>query len=93
VSVGLGGGTNEGVAGNGWDRERGTLAQLWEGNTVEWTGSRSEELFAGIMDKLETRRRRRRLMRKVLTYAGLTVTILVGLGLVGYGVNVPFAHL
>jgi hypothetical protein len=99
VSVGLGGtgGGNGGGGGNevgrtGWERERKMLAPLWEGSAVEWTGARSEQLFEGILEKLETRRRRRRVMRMVITCAGLAVTILVGLGLVGFGVNGPFAH-
>jgi hypothetical protein len=32
-------------------------------------------------------------MRLAITCAGLAVTVLVGMGLVGFGVNGPFAHL
>jgi hypothetical protein len=91
VNSGLGG--NEDVGGNGWQPQRPTLSEIWEETTVGWTEERSERLFAGIMDKLETRRRRRRLVRVAITCAGLAVTVLVGLGLVGFGVTGPFAHL
>ena len=87
------GGGNAGVGGGGWEKARSTIGQLWQGNVVQWTEERSEQLFAGIVGKLETRRKRRRTMRVVIACAGLAVTILVGLGLVGFGVNGPFAHL
>ena len=87
------GGGNEGVGGTGWTRTRSTFGELWQGNAIEWTDERSEQLFTGIMGKLETRRRRRRTMRFAITCAGLAVTILIGLGLVGFGSTGPFAHL
>ena len=80
----------------GWDRERATLAQLWEGKSPEWSAARAEQLFAGIMDKLETRRRRRRVLMAI-TCAGVAVTLMMGLRLVGFGIdggnNTPLAHL
>jgi hypothetical protein len=90
--VGLGGG-NETVEGLGGGLERPTLAELWEETTMGWTEERSEQLFAGILDKLETRRRRRRLTVVALTCAGLALTAMVGLGLAGFGVNGSLAHL
>ena len=92
MSAGLGGG-EELVAGIGGELERPTLDELWEETTMGWTNERSEQLFAGIMDKLETRRRRRKLTLVALTCAGLTVTEMIGLGVVGIGVNGSFAHL
>ena len=53
------GGGNEGVGGSGWEPERPSLSEIWEETTVGWTDERAERLFQGIMDKLETRRRRR----------------------------------
>jgi len=92
VSAGLGGGKRR-VGGTGWEGTRSVLGELWQAKAIEWTEERSEQLFTGIMTKLETRRRRRRVMRFAITCAGVAVTILVGLGLVGFGVNGPFAHL
>jgi len=105
VGVALGAG-NEGVGGsargdgcgsrtrkNGWEGTRSSFGELWHGNAIEWTEARSEQLFTGIMGKLETRRRRRKVMRLAITFAGAAVTLLIGLGLVGFGTNGPFAHL
>ena len=87
------GGGKAGMRRTGWEEARPTFGELWQGNLVQWTEERSEQLFAGIMDKLETRRKRRRTMRVAIACAGVAVTVLVGLGLVGFGVNGPFAHL
>lgn len=92
MDAGIGGG-NEGIGRGGWEPERPSRAEIWEETTVGWTDERAERLFQGIMSKLETRRRRRRAMRLAITCAGLAVTVLIGLGLVGFGVNGPFAHL
>lgn len=92
AGMGIGGG-NEGVGGNGWEPERPSRSEIWEETTVGWTDERAERLFQGIMSKLETRRRRRKAVRMAITCAGLAVTVLIGLGLVGFGVNGPFAHL
>jgi hypothetical protein len=91
--VGAVSGGNRRVGGAGWRQTRSALGELWQCSAVVWTEDRSEQLFAGIMEKLETRRRRRRTMRVAITFAGVAVTILIGLGLVGFGVNGPFAHL
>jgi hypothetical protein len=91
--VGAVSGGNRRVGGAGWRQARFALGELWQSSAVGWTEDRSEQLFAGIMEKLETRRRRRRTMRFAITFAGVAVTILIGLGLVGFGVNGPFAHL
>jgi hypothetical protein len=96
VSVGIHGGLRGGKveAGEpGWETERGTLSQLWASKSEEWTASRSEQLFEGIMDKLETRRRRRRFMRMAITCAGVAVTLMMGLRLAGFGIDGPLAHL
>lgn len=87
------GGGNEGVGESDWQKAQPTFGELWRGSLVQWTEERSEQLFTGIMGKLETRRKRRRMARLVIACAGLAVTILVGLGLVGFGVTGPFAHL
>jgi hypothetical protein len=87
------GGDNRRVGGKSWGETRPMFDELWQGSATQWTEARSEQLFAGIMSKLDTRRRRRRTMRLAITCAGVAVTILVGLGLMGIGVNTPFAHL
>ena len=93
MGAAFGGGT-EGVGGMGWEKARPTFGELWQqGRVVQWTEERSELLFAGIMGKLETRRKRRRVTRLAIACAGLAVTVMIGLGLVGFGVNGPFAHL
>jgi hypothetical protein len=92
VNAGVGGG-DEMAAGIGGALERPTLAELWEETTTGWTEERSEQLFAGIIDKLETRRRRRRFALVAITCASLAVTLMVGLGLAGFDVNGSFAHL
>jgi hypothetical protein len=96
VRAALGGG-NEGVGGNGnrhgWRGSRSSLSELWHGDAIYWTEARSEQLFTGIMDKLETRRRRRKVIRLAITFAGAAVTLLISLGLVGFGNDGPFAHL
>ena len=91
MSVGAGG--NAGAGDSGRDDERGTLDQLWRGTSPDWSAARSERLFEGIMGKLESRRRRRRVMRMVLACAGVAVTLLMGLRLVGFGIDGPLAHL
>jgi hypothetical protein len=91
--VSVGAGAEGGAGDNGWDRERGTLDQLWKGTSPDWTAARSERLFEGIMGKLEIRRRRRRFMRVALAFAGVAVTIMMGLRLVGFGIDGPLAHL
>jgi hypothetical protein len=93
AGMGIGGGNEGVVGGNGWEPERPSLSEVWAETTVGWTDERAERLFQGIMTKLETRRRRRRAVRLAITCAGLAVTVMVGLGLVGFGVNGPFAHL
>jgi hypothetical protein len=77
----------------GWEKARPTFGKLWHGNMVPWTEERSDVLFAGVMGKLETRRKRRRVVRLAIACAGLAVTMMVGLGLLGLRVNGPFAHL
>ncbi len=91
MDAGIGGGY-EGVGGNGWEPEKPSLSEIWEETTEGWSDERAERLFQGILTKLETRRRRKRLLRVVIT-AGLAVTVMVGLGLAGFGGSGPLAHL
>jgi len=72
---------------------RAAFGELWQGAAIDWSDNRAEQLFLGVMRKLETRRRRRRTMRLAITCAGVGVMILIGLGLVGIGGNGPLAHL
>jgi len=92
VDAAIGGG-NEGVGGNGWEPEKPSLSEIWEETTEGWSDERAERLFRGIMAKLETRRRRRRVVRVAITCASLAVTVIVGLGLAGFGGNGALAHL
>ena len=87
------GGGNEGVGGNGWEPEKPSLSEMWEETTEGWSDERAERLFRGIMAKLETRRRRRRVLRVAITCASLAVTVMVGLRLAGFGGDGPLAHL
>jgi hypothetical protein len=92
VDAAIGGG-NEGVGGNGWEPEKPSLSEIWEETTEGWSDERAERLFRGIMAKLETRRRRRRVLRVALTCASLAVTVVVGLRLAGFGGDGALAHL
>ena len=96
MSAGIGGGKRWVGQGKeaGWTEARAAFSELWQGRAMDWSDNRAEQLFLGVMQKLETRRRRRRTtLRLAITCAGVAVTILIGLGLVGIGGNGPLAHL
>jgi hypothetical protein len=77
----------------GLERHRRIAAAWCEAGPSKWTMLRSDQLIEDILAKVQSRRRRRRIIRIAITLGGVAITVLVGLGLIGFGINGPFAHL